>query len=222
GKLMDGSIQAYQQVGTEATIQIDGEEIDDPMELRNEVTAVSGSFDIGIIEKLDIFLYGYDDAPPLLGAKYQFIGKSRKEAKEGDHSLAASYGFGKVVTTATNSDFSLFEDGNDIEEVEVSHDVKDLALIYGYRTQDDILVYASIHATENKVQLDIKEADDEDLEDEDRNYYTMNYGAALGATRYFESGLKVSLELSAQSVDWTDTDEKQFAFLSLSIGSSWD
>ena len=73
GKLFNGSFRLEQQMGTEGTLDFSGNRLDNPMEYRNNVTGIGFNIDIGLLEKLDLMIKSYDDAPGLTVLKYQFL-----------------------------------------------------------------------------------------------------------------------------------------------------
>jgi hypothetical protein len=220
GKLLSGEVEIQQQGGAEGTIYINSTDIDNPMELRNNVTPLAFGFNLGLMDKVDFITYSYTDSAPLYGAKIQLMGKSRQEAKKGDQSLAVTLGYGEQYKSQSESRTELFTGDVEVKGADIKQTLKDISVIYGYRTADDVVVYTSVQLTQHEFHAEI-ESNDSAINGKHLNYQTTNLGAALGAIRYFKS-MHAKLELSGQHVNWTLNDPATYAFLNIALGWYWD
>lgn len=217
GKSLGGKVQLFAQSGTEGTVSISNGSIDSELELRNNVSPLAGSLSLGIIERVDFLYYGYADSAPLLGLKFQLLGQPRKEAKKGNQSLAITLGGG--TNESEVKDDELFNTNDDVDTSQLNQRLWDASLIYGYRTDDDTLVYASLSLSQQLVDIEV-DSPNSSLDGQSIDLQTTNVGLAAGLTRYFETKF-ASLEVSAQRVDWTDNDAATFAYISAAFGWHW-
>lgn len=221
GKLFSGSFRFEQQTGTEGTIDFEGDRTDNELEIRNNVTPLTGAFDLGITDRLDFVIKGNTGAPTVYMLKYQIMGKNAKEAGADNHSLAFGIGYGTEEQNQTESDTSIFNDTNDDIAADIKQDLLDITLIYGYRPQEDTLVYASLNALKQDVAFELESSDNANLDGESFTLGTWAYGAAVGAVRYWEKYYLI-VELNAQRTDYTNNDPITFAHLGMSLGFKWD
>jgi len=92
---------------------------------------------MGITDHLDIDVKVHFNSDSIVQAKYQFLGDSRLDAKEGNFSLAGTVGLGG----SSNSESSLGDDST-ASDTMTSSDYE-FAVIGGYRFNDHGLVYTS-------------------------------------------------------------------------------
>lgn len=217
GKSLDYGLQLMQQSGVEAKVNIVANELD-KVDLSNTASPLAYSGYVGILEKLDLIYYNYIDSASLLGVKYQILGDSRANAKEGNQSLAVTLGGGGQSKTTTSQD--LFDE--DVDKTELEQNLVDASIIYGYRAKDNILVYSSFHVSNHSAKLKIIANNDAALDGQTETYQTSNLGLSVGGMLYSsKKDFHIAIEASAQRVNWTHTDEKTFGFISGAIGSDF-
>lgn len=217
GKALNYGLQLIQQSGVEAKINIVANELD-KVDLSNSASPLTYSGYVGVLDKLDIIYYNYIDSASLLGVKYQILGESKANAKQGNQSLALTLGGGGQSKTTTSQD--LFDE--EVDKTELEQNLVDASIIYGYRTTDNILVYSSLHISNHSAKLKIISNNDSALDGQTETYKTSNLGLSLGSMIYNKKkNVHLSIEASAQRVNWTHTDEKTFGFISGAIGSDF-
>lgn len=223
---LDGEFSVYYAAGSRAELDLKNGQPDNPLNVYNEpksiiFDSVGLSGDIGIIKSLDLLILSNGkDTPTLIGIKYQLFGKTRKEAKKGDHSVAISYAGGN----SSKSD----KDGEDLEltaqdedsKVELDLESTDLSLIYGYRFSNTQLVYTGMSYTTSKFS-GILESQNVNLNNQKVKYNAFITGAHLGYFSYLSKNASFKAELSGQKIKWTNTKEKQFAYFSMGFGIHW-
>lgn len=215
GKTLNGEIEIQQQVGTQGTISLEANEIDNPMKLSNTVSHIGTGINLGILEKIDFIGYGRTEGPPLYGVKVQLVGDSKINAKKGNFSVALTAGMGTSTSEFNDSSFLT----NSKTTADAEQTLTDFSIIVGYRTDDDVLVYGSAQTNNHKVNLKISSSE-ASLDGKNLNLETQTFGLALGLIRYFESYM-VKLETSAQQTDWTNSKKMTYGFAGLSIGKHW-
>ncbi len=219
GKTLSGSVRLEMQSGTEGTLDFQDEKTDNPLELRNNVTNLGLSLDLGLTQKIDFFLKGNSLAPATYNLKYQIFGPSRKEATKGSHSMAVSLGYGQEYNTELNQDDSIFNDSNDNITAEVEQSLLEASLIYGHRTHEDVLVYTSVQALKHDINFEFESSNS--LNGKKLTLNSWVYGLSLGAIRYYKK-FYLNLEISAQNTNWTHNDAMTYAFVNLALGYKWD
>ena len=186
GKLFSGSFRMEQVTGTEGTLDFGGDKIDNEMELRNNTSSLGLNFDIGLVEQVDLTIKSSMYTPNIYTVKFQILGDPRLKAQKGNKSLAASIGYGSQEQSQSESDFELFSDSKNIE-ADIINTMLELSVIYGYRPENDTLVYTSVQAIKHDIDFKLKSTTNTTLDDKSFALHTWAYGASLGATRYFES-----------------------------------
>lgn len=219
GKLFNGQARLEQQGGTEGTADFAGNRTDNPMELRNNASGPAVALDLGLLDQVDFIIKGNYNAATVYTVKYQIMGDSRMNAKKGNQSLAVSVGYGYETISETESDSDLFDNDNGTE-AEIEQSIFETSLIYGYRPQDDTLIYTSVQATKQDLNFELT-SDTAALNGEKFSLNTWAYGLSAGAIRYFDKYF-LNLEVSAQSTDWNHNDAMTYAFLNLALGYKWD
>jgi hypothetical protein len=218
GKLFNGEAAFEQQAGTEATLNFDNDKLDNELILRNNVTPLALRIDLGIVEKIDFIIKGNSNAPTVYTVKYQFLGENQLNAGKGNHSLAATLGYGQE-DLYENDDSDFFEE-DDIE-AELNHKLLEASVIYGYRPHEDTLLYTTILAQKQDVSFILDAPSNASLDKRTFSLHTWSYGANIGAVRYFDK-TSLSIEANVQRTDWTNNDPMTYAFLTAAIGFAWD
>ncbi|MGZ3688303.1 MAG: hypothetical protein ACXVBW_08385 [Bdellovibrionota bacterium] len=89
-------------------------------------------------DRMDLRLVIIWDSPPILRAKYQFIGDTRQSAKAGNLSLAATLGAGYIPQTVTST--QVLNPGTAIT-YNLNWVASDTSIIFGWRGLDILLLY---------------------------------------------------------------------------------
>jgi hypothetical protein len=214
GRSLAYGFQMMQQSGTEAKVNIVANELD-KVELSNTASPLAFSGYVGVLENLDIIYYNYVDSASMLGVKYQIFGDSKEKAKEGSKSLSVTLGGGGQTQTTTSD--NIFDEK--VDETELDQNLVDASVIYGYRIKDYILLYSSFHISNHTANLKIVSNSDPALDGASETYATTNYGLSLGSTIYTKNKkAHLSIEASAQRVNWTHSEEKTFGYISGALG----
>lgn len=222
GKLLSGGVRLQQQGGTEGTLSFENDQTDNPLELRNNVTPLSGAADLGILEKLDLVVKGHSNAATVYMLKFQLLGDSRVNAKKGNKSLSIGIGYGELDQGQNDDSDSVLSDSDSGVEAAINESMLELSLIYGYRPEEDTLTYLGLHAVRQRFNFELSSSSNTALDGEEFELQTWAYGASAGAVRYFDNNYYANIELSAQRTDYNNNDPTTFAFLNLAIGYYWD
>ena len=203
--------------GTQATISLENGKINNEVKLRNNVSPLTGAFEMGIIKQLDFFTKTNINSPSLTGLKYQIYGESRAKADEGNTSIAISIAAGGQSKEAQSNTIFF---SSDIEKYSVHHNVTDFSIMGGHRFDKDILTYASIQYTRNTVKIELESTD---MSLHGKNFIIENntIGYSLGVVRYWKTYF-LNAELSAQINRWSHSDQMTFAFVNLNMGWKWN
>ncbi|MEX1098809.1 MAG: hypothetical protein WEB87_00200 [Bacteriovoracaceae bacterium] len=205
GKSLAGSLILTQQSGTEGTLLLASDEIENPMLLRRDVSPLGAGLDLGIVEKLDFFYRGalFTESPGVSGLKFQLLGAPR------------------AGSSRTAQDDELFDDDNQADfKSEAAQYLYEGSALYSYRTSDDIVAYSALRLSQHILKVKIDSSSDPGLDGKKLDYQSTNIGASLGITRYFKR-TQATLEASAQQTNWTNNDPTTFAFVSASLGWHW-
>lgn len=179
---------------------------DNPL-LMTTVTERSLHTGIGLVDKMDFFMEVPKESAGRAGVKIQLIGTPEKARATG-HKLA--------MTLATGN-------ANDTYEldyvIKIKSNLQDFSLIYGYRFQEYLLAYQGVYIT--NYEFDGKISNPTGL-NSSRIYYSAyhtmgtNLGLVLGPP-----GLKLKLELAAQSIQWSNTEKQLFYSFGYAFTATW-
>tara|TARA_Y100000780_G_scaffold232456_1_gene264111 strand:- start:31935 stop:32711 length:777 start_codon:yes stop_codon:yes gene_type:complete len=222
GKSLGGDFLFSISGGTEGSIDLDDDDLDGPLALRNDVAPVYMHLGIGIVEKVDFYLRSSSaESPGALGLKWQFLGKSKQEAQKGDHSLAMFLGGGSSTSSRKSDD--IFDGDSDSDfEAEADQKIREIGVIHSYRSGEETVTYSSLRMGMHELNVDItKDTGSPSLAGEEFDTKTTFVNASVGVKRYW--GKKTaSLELSAQNTKWSNNESTTFAFISGAFGWHWD
>ncbi len=90
-----------------------------------------------------------------LYAKFQLLGQAQHEAEAGNFSITPTIGFGTGSVTNSGTQDILFGPGNAAWNGSASYTSVDLAVIFGYRVSDYVLLYGGPFATKYKAQASV-------------------------------------------------------------------
>ena len=162
---------------------------------------------IGIAEKLDVFINIPKESSSRFGIKIQLLGGSEKSRSSG-HKLAM------ILATGNSTDLYTVD-----YKINISADLKDYALVHGYRFNENVLIYESVSITNYEFNGNIIGASD-------LNYNLINYkanntlGVAVGVSLGPPS-LKFKGELAYQRIEWSNTVAKNSFSLGYSLTATW-
>lgn len=220
GKLFTGSFRMEQSSGAEGTLDFDGDNTDNPLLLRKDVSTLGLNVDIGLIEKIDLSMHSTTYTPTVYTVKYQILGDARLKAQKGNKSLAISFGYGSQEQSQTKSDFDIFSSSSAVS-ADIVNNMYEFSVLYGFRPESDILLYTSAQATKHDIDFKLSSDTSSALNGESFSLNTWAYGLSLGAIRYFDK-YYLNAEISAQKTDWTNNDPKTFAYANLALGYRWE
>lgn len=162
---------------------------------------------IGIVDKLDIFMNIPKESSSRAGLKIQLLGSPEK-ARSSGNKLAL------ILATGSSTDLYTVD-----YKINIAADLKDYALIHGYRFNENFLLYESLSITNYEFNGTI-------VGNNDLNYSSIKYtasnifGVAVGVVLGPPS-LKVKGELAAQKVEWSNTEAKTSYSFGYSLTATW-
>ena len=162
---------------------------------------------IGLVDKMDIFVEIPKESAGRVGVKIQLIGTPEK-ARAAGHKLA--------MTLATGNSNDLYELDYVIK---MKSNLQDYALIYGYRFNENLLLYSGLSLT--NYEFEGKISNPVDLNSDKLHYIAQNtlgtnFGLSLGPP-----SLKVKLEGGVQSINWSNTERKLFYSFGYALTATW-
>jgi hypothetical protein len=217
GVLGGGSVEARLMGNSHTRLNFENDQLNNHVERREPVSALGVAGDLGIVEKLDLFLIlPFNDAITLYGLKYQLLGETRKEAKKGNFSLALEVGHGNG---GRSSDESYDFNADNVKKFTVDKTHTEAGLILGYRWTDQILNYLNgIYFHENmdgKVTTDSGSLTDAHFK---YSQYGMLYSYGL---IIYQKSMQVKLDYSYMTSQWSKTGTVTASTLSGGIGFNW-
>lgn len=221
GKSLGGKFLLSAQSGTQGTLVLTSNEIDNPMDLSNTVTPLGMGLDVGIIGKLDFYYRGIShESPGVYGLKYQFLGSPRVGASRGNHSVAFALARGASSSKAESDD--LFDDDDSADfEAETGQEIEEAALLYSFRFHEDTVLYSNLRISSHELEVKVRDDNDPSIDGKKLDYETTSYALSVGIMRYFSS-MFASIEVSAQKTDWTKNDPTTFGLIAGAFGWYWD
>ncbi len=186
----------YQRIGfAQSRLDFTGGRTDNPLGFTSVVANRTLYMAAGVSQNVDLFVKVPQESSSLLGLKVQLLGSPSK-TRNNTHQFA--------FTIAVGSERDSFEGSY---EIELKSDVRDFSLIYGYRLNQLFIAYSSISLSNYHFQGDVKDGGGVLIDDE-IDYEAQNI---LGAQAGFEFGgetFSLKLELAAQKIKWTNTEEE--------------
>lgn len=227
GELFKGEADAYISMATVASFDLDNsvDKIDElEISRRGNASGIIGlNGSMGVIEKLDLVLQSSgSDYPTLAGVNFQILGKSRKEAGKGNHSLSLTPLYGRMEDTGKNDEsFELIPE-DDEAEFEREMEAFSIRLTYGYRFAERRLIYAGISHSTLKFSgtLTSKRVEIDGINISNKS---VSKGVHTGIVFYGKSSaLHMKIEAAGQHVKWDNTDATTVGSLTGSIGLNWN
>lgn len=202
-----GAEVEYRQNGlSEGRLDFTDSNTDNPL-LMGVVTNRGMNMAFGPVENADFFVTIHQESSSLMGVKLQLVGTDNTARSLG-HKLAVTLGMG-AERDSYGGEY----------EIKLKSDVKDYAVIYGYRTSEIVLFYTGLSLSNYKFEGTISGASS-------LNSNTISYAAnnVLGWNAGIEfggSGFKLKFEFATQKIKWTYTDEKLFYSMGLALTSTF-
>ncbi len=162
---------------------------------------------VGVSSIADLFVKVPEESSSLIGIKVQVLGEPLKAGSTG-HNLAFSMGMGneqdKFEQTFT---------------IDLKSNVTDFALIHGFKPSPFLTIYDGISLSHYEFEGTINGTtglDSNDISYSAENILGAHVGVILGGT-----GLQLKLELAAQKIKWTNTDEKTLTSFGMGLNANW-
>jgi hypothetical protein len=172
--------------------------------------SLTGKGHLGVNDRFDLWLRKSDDAPWLIGAKYQFIGEPLSKAKKKNFSLAATIGLGQDSESQYDGDLKQNEQNEltVLKKVEAESDTfqADVALIAGYRLLDSLLLYSGGHYAyyETEYSVTVVESGNSFNFSNDGSSRGYHMGLMWDLGDRNETICSFSLEYGRASIEWRD------------------
>lgn len=196
----------YDQIGFSSGI-LNLAEGQDSSLLFSQVNERALHLGIGLVDKLDIFVNIPKESSSRVGLKIQLLGAPEKVRSAGNK-LAL------ILATGSSTDIYTVD-----YKINIASELKDYALIHGYRFSENLLVYESLSITNYEFHGTI--VGNNDLNFNKIKYYANNtIGLAIGAVLGPPS-LKAKAELAMQRIFWSHTEAKNAYSLGYSLTATW-
>lgn len=218
GKFAKGALDLRLQGSKQYQMDFSGSSTNVPLNDDSVNYGFNASGELGILRRLDFFiLSSFMMSPTLFGAKLQFSGDPRVDAKKGNFSAALSVAGGSTnFGRKDNEDDTDIFDGS-VDEIQVQMDHQ------GYRWTDELLHYV------NAIYYE------EEEEEEARGKVTNNTATLVDAPfKFNNSGAMYSTgfiiyagrihfkaDFSHTTTNWTSNRENSVNILNGAIGLNW-
>lgn len=197
----------YRQNGlSEGRLDFSNSDTDNPL-LMGVVTNRGMNMAFGPVENADFFVTVHQESSSLMGVKLQLVGTDNK-ARSAGHKLAVTLGMG-AERDSYGGEY----------EISLKSDVRDYALIYGYRTSDVVLFYTGVSLSNYSFEGSISGASS--LNDDKIKYSADNILGWNGGMEFGGSGFKLKFEFATQSIQWTNSEKKLFYSMGLALTSTF-
>ncbi|WP_408097883.1 hypothetical protein ACJVC5_02890 [Peredibacter sp. HCB2-198] len=220
GKLGSGALEARLQATKYDRLDFDNDEIDNAVDRDSTPYTLGGLGELGLFRRLDIFaMPSTVITPTLLGAKFQFIGNPRLEAKKGNFSASILLATGSKTTHNDDSDsLDDFFSGN-IEKLSTKIKHNEVGLIAGYRWQDKLLHYVNV----NYFRMDLNGNVTTDGGGLDNARFELHQDGMLYSTGllYYFAKAHVKFDYTYFTSDWTHTQKQTVNSLNAALGFDW-
>jgi hypothetical protein len=162
---------------------------------------------VGIAENADLFVRVPEESSSLIGIKVQVIGEPGKAGTVG-HNLAFTIGMG-----------SERDEFDQVFTIDLKSDVTDYSLIHGYRLSPYVMVYEGISVSNYHFSGTVKGTTG--LSSNEIDYQATNIlGGHIGMI-FGGASFKLKLELAAQKIQWSHTEEKLYQHFGTSLTAGW-
>lgn len=220
GGLGKGGAELRLEAQSRDRLNFDDDTVDNPVEQHEAAYALASLVEAGIFERLDVFLQPHLTSPYVLGAKFQFLGKPRSEAKKGNFSASISAGFGNGGSTYSSGG-ELDEVFNDnIKKIKIHQEHEELGLIVGYRWADSWLHYANAFYEHSNVDGYVTK-DTGPLQHTDFKYTMDGMIYSTGFIFNFGKHGYLKLDYSHFISDWSKTGKHTVNSGNAALGFTW-
>lgn len=220
GEFGSGSLEARLQSSKRDKLDFSNDSTKNAIERADAPYALSGMGELGILERLDIYVIpSLILAPTIMGLKYQFIGNPRMTAKRGNFSASILLGYGSRSETDVSSDDLEDFFNENIEELEVKTKHQDVGLIFGHRWSEKILHYANVIYLHETVDGKVT-TDSGTLSDAKYKFEQDGMIYSTGFIIYF-SKAHWKIDYSHFVSDWTRTEKQTVNSVNTAIGFNW-
>ena len=162
---------------------------------------------LGISENADLFVRVPEESSSLIGLKVQVLGAPAKAGANG-HNLA--------FTLAMGSERDEF---NDVFTIDLKSDVRDYALIHGYRMDPLLMFYDGVSLTHFRFRGNVKGTTG--LNSNEIDYKAENILGAFGGVILGRHDLHLTIELGTQLIEWSNTEQGTFQHFGLALSGGW-
>lgn len=175
--------------------------------------------ELGLLNRLDIYLIPSTVSSTIYGLKFQFLGKPESEAKKGNFSTSLVLGYGSFSDeTNGNNDLEDFFEGN-VEDLEVDTTHQDVGLIVGYRWAEKFLQYANAIYLRETVEGKVT-SDSGTLDNAKFTFYQDGMIYSTGFIIYFGTS-HLKLDYSHFVSDWSRTEKTTVNTANFALGFNW-
>ena len=197
----------YQSTGfSVGQLDFSNNDVDNPLVV-STTTEESFHLDLGVVDKMDIFIDVPKQSSSRVGVKIQLLGDPEKAKKEG-HQFA--------FTLATGSAHDEFESGFTID---LKSRMQDYSIIHGYRINEVVAVYEGISLT--TFEFDGKIQNPGSLNGNTIDYKAKDTLGVFAGLTFGTTGIKAKAEFAGQYVRWTNTDPKLVYSFGYSLMAYW-
>lgn len=213
-----GSVEARIQSTTRDKPEFRNNQINNPLEHdTGSELAILGS--ASLFRRLDFYASpSVTRSPPTYGVKFQILGQTRQEAKEGSYSLSLAAGHGRV-SQKWKDDNNFFTTSN-IDTIRFRTDHGEVGLIGGYRWTNKFLHYANVFYM-NTYAHGVVTSDNGTLQDTSFNYTQDALLYSTGLIYYTETHWYIKFDLSHLVSDWNHTNKVTANSYNFAYGFRW-
>ena len=201
-----GAEISYHDIGwSQGILDFNNNAVDNPL-LMSTIKEEELYLGLGISENADLFVRVPKESS-MVGLKVQLIGAPRKAEATG-HKLA--------FTLAMGSERDEFDQ---VFTIDLKSDVRDYALLHGFRVSPIVMFYDGISLTNFRFQGSVKGTSG--LSSDKIDYSAKNILGAFGGVMFGKHDLNLKLELAAQVIEWENTERKMFQYFGLALSGGW-
>lgn len=180
----------------------------------------SMSGELGILKRLDLYLLpSFVMSPTLFGIKFQFLGDSRAEAKQGNFSasISAAGGSSRQERKDAEDDADIF-DGR-VDKIDVQMDHQEISLTTGYRWTEHLVHYLSATFYEEEARGKVTNNSATLV---DASFKYNNNGAIYSTGVILYAGnVQFKAEYSHLTTDWTYNHKDYTNVVNAGMGFNW-
>jgi hypothetical protein len=183
------------------------------------LNALSPMGELGLWDRIDLYLNGHLRSPSILGAKFQVLGKGKKQADRGNFSLSLLIGGGSSERTSSGTSDVNELIISDIEKIKLKQEHREIGFITGHRWTKNFLHYANFIYQEDFLTGSVTNVSGT-LSDAPFEY--RHYGSiySTGFIHYFAKA-HWKLDYSHYLSNWTKTRNDTVNSLSVALGFDW-